>query len=127
MTYARIFDRLKKAFLGLGLAALPLLGWQAYAQIAQEEPIRGTIAVTEGADYTALAKISLEEARAAALAESPDATCSEGELDDEDGYLVYEIELVQDGREVDVLIDAGNAAVLEVDRDEDRDCDLFDD
>ena len=118
MIHALHIDTLKKVALVLALAALPVIGWQAYAQVAPDKPIKGTIAVTEGADYAALAKITLEQAKAAALAAVPDATFTEGDLEEEDGFLVYEIELVRDGREVDVLIDAGNASVLEVDHDD---------
>ena len=123
MTYARGIDTLKKAALVAGMVALPVLGWQAYAQVAPDRPIEGTIRVMEDADLAALAKVTLEQAKAAALAAVPGATFAEGELEEEDGYLVYEVELVQDGRELEVVVDAGNAAVLETEPDDDRDDD----
>lgn len=117
----RAMKRSKGWMLVLALVALPLLGWSAYAQVASEASIRGTIPVTEGADLQALAQITLEEARAAALAAVPGATFAEGELEEEDGYLVYDVELTQNGEEVEVTVDAGDASVLDVERERDDD------
>lgn len=119
----RTVKRRKTLTLVLALVGLPLLAWTAYAQVAPEEPIRGTIEVTEGADLQALAQITLDQARAAALAEVPGATFSEGELEEEDGYLIYDIELTQDGQEIEVAIDAGDGSVLEVEREDEDDDD----
>ena len=51
----------------------------------------------------------------------PNATVSESELDEEDGYLVYEVELMQNGQEIEVVVDAGNGSILQIEREEDDD------
>ena len=120
----------KKARTVLGVIALFALSLVALsspslAQVLGDGAIKGSIAVTEGADLQALAKITLEQARDAALKEAPGATFQEGQLEEEDGYLIYDVELVQDGKEVEVAVDAGNAAILQVDHDDEDD--LLDD
>ena len=109
---------MKGLILMFALMVCPLLIGSAQAQDTPEEPIKGSIQVSEGDDFESLAKITFEEARTTALVEVPGATLSEGELDEEDGYLVYEFEFEQDGQEVEVVIDAGNGAVLQVEREE---------
>lgn len=109
------------------LTVTALIVTASVAQEASTDSIQGTIKVTEGDDFESLAQISLEEAQAVALREVPAGAITESELDDEDGYLVYEIELLQDGQEFEVLVDAGNGAVLEVERDDDSDDDDDDD
>jgi hypothetical protein len=118
----------KHPVLAAALGSLSVFGFStaAYGQEAVEGPARGTIRVAGEADLQALAKITPEQARDAALAEVPGATFSEGELEEEDGYLVYEIELVADEKEVDVVVDAGNGAVLRVERGEDEKDGWFD-
>lgn len=113
--------RLQRLVLVLGLASLPVLGYTAFGQAVGDKPIKGTIPVEKGVKESALmdmAKITLEQARDAALAAVPGATFKEGDLETEDGFLVYEIELIENGKEVDVLVDAGDASVLEVDYDD---------
>ncbi|CAM3461792.1 PepSY domain-containing protein [Deinococcus saxicola] len=61
----------------------------------------------ESAQYLKLAKITLDQAKAAAMAAVPGIVTSI-ELDEEDGYLVYEVKI--GGQEV--IIDAGNGKVL---------------
>ncbi len=85
----------------------------------QEPMIRGSILLPaehkgveltdaqESALYVKLAKITLDQARAAAIAAVPGTVTSIG-LDEEDGSLVYEVEI---GTQ-DVIIDAGNGRVL---------------
>lgn len=66
----------------------------------------------EAAALEGLATITPEEAEAAALAAVP-GTASEVELDDEDGFVVYEIEVnAADGSVTEVLVDAGDGSVL---------------
>ena len=111
--------RLRRALVAL-LLCLPLLAGAAYATAAAT-PIQGTIPVQEGDDYADLAEIGLEEAQRAALAEVPDARVTEAELDEEDGFLVYEVELLTDAeasarQEVEVVVDAGDGSILRVER-----------
>lgn len=95
----------------------------------QDPSYTGSIAVDEqataGLDETAeasllqrLATVSPAEAEAAALAANPGTTVVKTELDNENGSLVYSVEL---SNGLDVKVDAGNAAVLYTDQDEDSD------
>jgi uncharacterized membrane protein YkoI len=78
----------------------------------------GTIRVADDALVTPdMARIDQDAARAAALREMPGATVTELELDEEDGFLVYEADLVHDGAEYELLIDAGTGRVLCAERD----------
>lgn len=86
---------------------------------AQEPMIKGSIMLPaeqkgvevpdaeESAQYVKLAKITLDQARAAALAAVP-GTVTSIQLEDKDGYLVYEVEI---GNQ-EVIIDAGTGKVL---------------
>jgi uncharacterized membrane protein YkoI len=83
--------------------------------------IEGTVQVadeTPQATMLRLARITEEEAREAALATLSAATVTEIELDEEDGYLVYEVELLREGVEHEVVVDAGSGAVLCTERDD---------
>ncbi|MRH42663.1 hypothetical protein GH741_08185 [Aquibacillus halophilus] len=61
--------------------------------------------------------ISSEKAKEIALAEV-NGTITEIELDEDDGYLTYEIELVTDKNEVDIDIDAYTGAIIAVSLDD---------
>lgn len=64
------------------------------------------------------AKITTDQAKAAALAQFPDATVGKVELDNENGSLVYSVHLTdKTGKAQDVKVDAGNGKVLHVDAD----------
>jgi len=63
----------------------------------------------EPADLSALAKIKAGEAMAAAKKAFPGIAVQKVELDNENGCLVYSVELRNGG---EVLVDAGNGAVL---------------
>ena len=89
------------------------------ANDAAEVKIQGSIALPaeaqgteltdaqEQAQYAKLAKITPEQAKQAALAVAP-GTVSSIELEDEDGFLVYEVVI---GNK-EVIVDAGNGKVL---------------
>lgn len=119
--YTHVAGNMKKLALVVALILLPILAGTAVGQIVREEPIVGTVKVERGATLQSLAKITLEQAQRAALEAVPGATVHEGELDEEDGYVVYEIELIQNGREVDVIVDAGTGDVLAIEPEDDRD------
>ena len=76
----------------------------------------------EAAQLASLAKIDLAKATTAALAQVP-GTVLKAELDDENGNLVYSVEIMTHTHEIkDVKVDAGNGNVLHVDAgDEDED------
>jgi uncharacterized membrane protein YkoI len=88
----------------------------------------GSLTVTEATtagkheadEATALAsqaKITIEQAKAAALAANPGAIVIKAELDNENGTLVYSVELSSGA---DVKVDAGNGAILHTDTDADN-------
>jgi uncharacterized membrane protein YkoI len=59
-----------------------------------------------------LAKVTADQAKAAALAQYPGATVSTVQLENENGFVVYSVELTQSGKGYEVKVDAGNAKVL---------------
>jgi hypothetical protein len=76
-----------------------------------------TVPDPEPEDLSSLALITAAQAEEAALAAYPDATIEEVELDNENGCLVYSVEL-SDGQEV--KIDAGNGDILHIESDDDN-------
>ena len=80
-------------------------------------PVTGTIPVADDRVSPDLARVSADDARAAALVAVPGATVTEVELDEEDGFLVYELGLALDRDEFDVVVDAGSGEVLCTERD----------
>jgi uncharacterized membrane protein YkoI len=94
------------------LIAVQFTAPSAFGQERDMKAVKGSIAVTKGANLKSLAKISEEAARAAAMARFPGSKVSEIDLENEDGFLVYAVELMRNGEEIDVLVDAGNGAVL---------------
>lgn len=99
------------------LAALALTVSACAGADADCGPVTGTIAVTDGQVSPDLARISPDDARSAALVSVPGATVTGLDLDEEDGYLVYEVELAEDRTEFDVVVDAGSGEVLCSERD----------
>lgn len=66
----------------------------------------------EAAALEGLATITPEDATAAALAAVP-GTAGAAELEDEDGFVVYEVEVTAaDGTVTEVIVDAGDGSVL---------------
>lgn len=81
-------------------------------------PVTGTVRVADGDRPSPdMARISEDDARAAALVAVPPAAVVEVDLDEEDGYLVYEVGLRHDRDEFDVVVDAGSGEVLCTERD----------
>ncbi|PAP74203.1 PepSY domain-containing protein [Rubrivirga marina] len=81
-------------------------------------PVTGTVRVADGDRLSpALARISEDDARAAALVAVPPAAVTSVDLDEEDGFLVYEVGLRHDRDEFDVVVDAGTGEVLCTERD----------
>ncbi len=104
---------------GASLAlALVLAGWAGKAALAADQQANAQIPSyscsikvpePEPADLSTLAKIKADQAMAAAQAAFPGAAVKKVELDNENGCLVYSVELRNGG---EVLVDAGNGAVL---------------
>lgn len=63
----------------------------------------------EPADLSKLATVTVDQAKAVAMAANPGTTAVKVELDNENGYLVYSVEL---SNGADVKVDAGTGKVL---------------
>ena len=75
-------------------------------------PDSGTESEGNDAALTALAKITPDQAKAAALAAVP-GTAGQVELENEDGNVVFGVEVTTSaGKVIDVKVDAGNGKVL---------------
>jgi Peptidase propeptide and YPEB domain len=91
------------------------------AEDPKEPAIKGTIQFPNEANKEAaqarLAKITIDQALTAAL-NRQSGTVLRAELQDEDGFLVYNVEIASsDNQLYQVKIDAGNRSVLRVDVD----------
>jgi uncharacterized membrane protein YkoI len=95
------------------------------ASQTQEPSFTGSIQAPKGADgeneaaetaaLAAVAKISEADARNAALAKFPGAAIQKASLGDENGSVVWEIELTDANKAPqEVKVDAGNGAILAV-------------
>ncbi len=101
------------------LLALPVIAdkvpYQSSARISN-------VPRTDAAERTAMqkvTKISLSQAQNIAQKAAPKAKLVKAELDNEDGNVVYEVELFEGGFERKIVVDAGNGKVLQnyLDRD----------
>ena len=88
---------------------LPSYGSSIRVSDAQYE---GVSEADEATALTGLVTITPEQAKDAALAANPGATVVKVELDNENGAVVYSVEL---SNGMDVKVDAGSAAVLYID------------
>lgn len=96
---------------------------QAATQTSHEENVQdpvytGSTSVPENASDQSLAsltKIAASDAENAALAQFPGATVIKTELDNENGVLVYSVELQTSGGIKDVKVDAGTAQIVYTD------------
>jgi uncharacterized membrane protein YkoI len=82
-----------------------------------EEPIVGTIHVKKHFHLKKLAKIGADDARQSAL-KMVEGKVKEVELENENGFLVYNVSILFNRQEWEVLVDAGNGLVLTVDLDD---------
>ena len=91
----------------------------------------GSIAVLDGAEVEDLARLLklpkvavIEQAALAAIQDAVPKKAIEAELEVEEGYLIFQVEVVVRGEKStvlhSVLVDAGNAKVLAVEREEER-------
>jgi len=83
-----------------------------------EAQYEGMSEADEAAVLQGLATISAADAETAALAANPSASVIKTELDNENGSLVYGVELTVNGKAYDVKVDAGTGAVLHTEADE---------
>lgn len=85
-----------------------------------EPSYQSSITADKGAPLDGLAKIT-PEAAATAAANATNGTAGEVELENENGNVVYGVEITQpDGTKLDVKVDAGNGRVLAKEADTDR-------
>ena len=70
------------------------------------------------ADFAKLARVTQQEAEAAALAVQPGQVV-QAKLDDEDGYLVWQIDVKHAKGTTEIAVDAGNSKVLAAEAEED--------
>lgn len=107
------------------LAALALLlalgSTSAVAQTNVQDDcdrLQGTVQVADDApNKEELAEVTHEQAAEAALAALPGASVQDTDLEEEDGFLVYEVDLILDRQEHEAYVDAGSGAVLCMERD----------
>jgi uncharacterized membrane protein YkoI len=100
---------------GVALSAFMAIGMTS----AQQAKITGSIPAKgeDEAGFAGMAKIPLDSAIQAALAAVPGKVVKT-ELENENGYLVYGIEIAKADREMaDVKVDAGDGKVLKIDTD----------
>lgn len=92
----------------------------AQAEIQDDcDRIQGTVRVADDAQNTAdLARVTHEQAAEAAVAALPGATVQDTDLEEEDGFLVYEVDLLLDRQEYEAYVDAGTAEVLCMERED---------
>ena len=114
---ATIFKSATALITGIALASLLQAGISFAANKGQQlKP--GTIRVQQDESaYPGLATITLEQAKDVALA-NVQGEVLKIELEDENGFLVYGVEIVGSDKMVtDVKIDAGNGEILLVEKD----------
>ena len=85
---------------------------------------KGLSEAEEAAALAGLATVTLEQAKAAALEANPGATVVKMELGNENGALVYEVEL---DNGLDVKVDAGNGTILHTEQEDTDEADDLDD
>ena len=99
-------------------AATPTPGQSAVQQPASPGSVNAPAEQPEASEadeaksLQGLAKVTADQAKAAALAQYPGATVATVQLENENGSVVYSIELTQSGKAYDVKVDAGDAKVL---------------
>jgi uncharacterized membrane protein YkoI len=115
MTYSRT----TRFAVALGAAIAISTSAVLRAEDAEETPIQGTIRVSNTQDREVVlvesAKISIEQAVKAAVSRDNGAV-QRVELENEDGFLVYNVELLSADKKLhEVKVDAGNGNILRVD------------
>lgn len=106
--------------LALSAGVYTAKGGVVFSSEVQEPSYKGSISVGQAqeSDLPGLAKLSFEEAMRAALARIP-GNVLKAELEDENGYLVYGIEVVSGDRSMtEVKVDAGTGAILSLEKGE---------
>lgn len=102
-----------------------VLSFSLYAK--EETPIVGSIKITKSASpLSSLAKISMKDASKNALLKNPGKVLS-SILENEDGFLVYAVTIASNDHKIhEVLIDAGNGKLLDVNKEDGNKNDVSD-
>jgi uncharacterized membrane protein YkoI len=111
---------MKKAGIITGMVMAGLIALGGTGISAQQANPEGSIPVKneEEAGFAGMAKISMDSAINAALKEVQGKVLR-AELENENGYLVYGIEIAKtDHQIVDVKVDAGDGKILKVENDQ---------
>lgn len=98
--------------LAFGMASGSVIADRLSYRSSVQIPIVDRTDAQEEIAMAKVARISLEQARAIAQKAVPQGRISEAELDNEDGNVVYEIEVMLGKQERSVIVDAGNGAIL---------------
>lgn len=94
------------AFTAVAFGLAPL------ARAEDEAPMKpGSIPVSKESALASLAKISLTDAVKAAL-ESNAGTAVAAKLEEDDGFLIWEVAIVSQGAKVEIDVDAGDGKIL---------------
>jgi uncharacterized membrane protein YkoI len=110
---------MKKASIITGLVVAGLIALGGTAINAEQANPKGSIPVIdeEEVGHASMAKVQMDSAIKAALKEVQ-GKALRAELENENGYLVYGIEIVKtDHQIVDVKVDAGDGKILKVEND----------
>ena len=101
------------------LCALPVIAERVPYQSSARIPNVKQSDAAERQAMQRVTKISLAQAQAIAQKAAPKAKLVKAELDNEDGNVVYEVELLENGMERNIVVDAGNGRILQnsLDRD----------
>ena len=115
-----------KIFSALSLAASLAVGtaFAAGALKLSDEVETSSIKLPRGAespaDFAQYAKVSRQQAEAAALVVQP-GQVTRARLDDEDGYLVWQIDVKHARGTTAIAVDAGNGKALAAEKEDDDD------
>jgi uncharacterized membrane protein YkoI len=102
----------------LGSGAVLATGTGSYPSEVNFSSIKLPRGVESRSEFAQHAKVTQQEAEAAALAALPGKVIK-AKLDDEDGYLVWKIDVKHDKGVTEVAVDAGNAKVLAAEAEDD--------
>ncbi len=120
LTYRAFSTCLLGCVLTLG-AMSPLRAAPQAGAALPEEPTHSSIRVSDDESYSSmvkLAKLSKAQAQGAAIERSP-GKIIETELEEEDGFLFWEVKMMaNDGSKRELYIDAGNGEVVAIDQDD---------
>jgi len=111
---------MKRLAIITGVFLVSLFAFGGMALSTQQANQTGSIQInkTDEAGFAQMAKIPMNSAINAALKQVPGKVLR-AELENENGYLVYGVEIAKaDNQVVDVKVDAGNGRILKVDKDQ---------